>query len=103
MADKKMNVFEQHIQELSVARKEGNRKGEGIAYLNLGDYYDGLAYFEQAKRDYTEALRIFKEIGFSAGEGKACGNLGNAYCSLGNFKSPKVPQATTKYCKKSRG
>ena len=81
-----MNVFEQHIQELTVARKEGNKKGEGIAYFNLGGYYYGLAYFEQAKRDYTEALRIFKEIGFSAGEGKSCGNLGNAYHSLGNLK-----------------
>ncbi|XP_068677556.1 tetratricopeptide repeat protein 28-like [Montipora foliosa] len=84
-----MNVFEEHIQDLSIARKEGNRKGEGIAYFNLGGYYYGLPYFEHAKRDYTEALRIFKEIGFSAGEGKACGNLGNAYHSLGNFKKAK--------------
>ncbi|XP_068727668.1 tetratricopeptide repeat protein 28-like isoform X1 [Montipora capricornis] len=89
MADEKMNVFEQHIQELSGARREGNRKGEGIAYLNLGDYYYGLAHFEQAKRDYREALRIFKEIGYSAGKGKACGNLGIAYHSLSNFKKAK--------------
>ena len=84
-----MNVFEQHIQELSVARKEGNRKGEGIAYFNLGDYYYGLAYFEQAKRDYTEALRIFKEVGFSAEEGKACGNLGRTCHRLSNFKKAR--------------
>ena len=89
MADTKMNLFEQLIQELSIARKERNRKEEGIAYVELGDYYHGLAYFEQAKRDYTEALRIFKEIGFSAGEGKACGNLGIAYQSLGNFKKAR--------------
>ena len=89
MADKKMNVFEQHIQELSVATKEGNRIGEGIAYFNLGGYYYGLTYFEQAKRHYTEALRIFKVIGFSAGEVKTCGNLGIAYYSLGNFKKAR--------------
>ena len=89
MADKKMNVFEQHIQELRIARKEGNRKGEGIAYFNLGNYYYDLAYFEQAKRDYTEALRIFKEIAFSAGEVKAYGNLGIAYHHLGNFKKAR--------------
>ncbi|XP_068675882.1 tetratricopeptide repeat protein 28-like [Montipora foliosa] len=89
MAGKKMSVFEQYIQELSVARKEGNRKGEGIAYFNLGDYYYGLAYFEQAKRNCTEALSIFKEIGFSAGERKACCNLGRAYHSLGNFKKAR--------------
>ncbi|XP_068726274.1 tetratricopeptide repeat protein 28-like [Montipora capricornis] len=89
MEDKKINVFEEHIQELHVAKKEGNRKEEGIAYLNLGDYYYGLAYFEQAKRHYTEALRIFKEISFSAGKGKACGNLGIAYHRLGNFKKAR--------------
>ncbi|XP_068728191.1 tetratricopeptide repeat protein 28-like [Montipora capricornis] len=89
MAEKKMNVFEQHIKELRVARKEENRKGEGNAYFDLGDYYYGLAYFEQAKRDYTEALSIFKEIGFSGGEVKACGNLGLAYHSLGNFKKAR--------------
>ncbi|XP_068726226.1 MPN domain-containing protein-like [Montipora capricornis] len=70
MADKKMNVFEQHIKELSVPEKRETEKG-------------------RAKRDYTEALRIFKEIGFSAGERNACGNLGNAYHSLGNFKKAK--------------
>ncbi|XP_068727673.1 tetratricopeptide repeat protein 28-like [Montipora capricornis] len=92
MTDKNVNVFEQHIQELHLAKKEGNRKGEGIAYLNLGNYYYGyygLAYFEQAKRDYTEALRIFKEIGFSAGKGKACGNLGRACRRLGYFKKAR--------------
>ena len=80
-----MNFFEQHIQELSVARKEGNRIGEGIAFFSLGGYYCGLGYFKQAKRNYREALSIFKKIGFTAGEGKASGNLGIAYHSLGNY------------------
>ncbi|XP_068727590.1 tetratricopeptide repeat protein 28-like [Montipora capricornis] len=89
MADKKMNVFEQHIQELHVAKKEANRKGEGTTYFKLGGYYYGLACFEQAKRDYTEALSIFKEIGFSAGEVEACNNLGITYHNLGNFKKAR--------------
>ena len=74
------------MQELSVARKEGDRQGEGLAYFNLGRYYQGTAHFNQAITNYTEALAIFKEVGFRAREGKAYGKLGNAYESLGNFK-----------------
>ena len=74
------------MQELSVARKEGDRQGKGLAYFNLGRYYQGTADFNQAITNYREALAIFKEVGFRAGEGAAYGNLGNAYQSLGNFK-----------------
>ena len=74
------------MQELSVARKEGDRQGEGLASFNLGRYYQGIADFNQAITNYTEALAIFKEVGFRAGEGAASGNLGIAYQSLGNFK-----------------
>ena len=81
-----MNVLEQHIQELTIAKKEGNRKGEGIAYLKLGGYYYGLGAFEQAGRNFTEALSVNKEIGFREGKGITYCNLGNASSSMGNFK-----------------
>ena len=74
------------MKELSVARKEGNRREEGFACFNLGNYYDGVADFKQAIRNYTEALTIFKEIGFRAEEGRVFGHLGNAHHCLGNFK-----------------
>ncbi|XP_068710292.1 tetratricopeptide repeat protein 28-like isoform X2 [Montipora foliosa] len=86
MVDTNLDVLERHMQELSVARKEEDRQGEGLAYFNLGRYYQGTADFNQAITNYTEALAIFKEVGFKAGEGKAYGNLGNTYHSLGNFK-----------------
>ncbi|XP_068704688.1 tetratricopeptide repeat protein 28-like [Montipora foliosa] len=86
MVDRKLDVLERHMQELSVARKEGDRQGVGLAYFNLGRYYQGTADFNQAIKNYAEALAIFKEVGFRAREGKAYGNLGNAYKSLGNFK-----------------
>ena len=78
------------MQELSVARKEGDRQGEGLACFNFGRYYQGAAYFNQAITNYTQALAIFKEIGFRAGEGSAYGNLGNAYQSLSDFKQAIV-------------
>ena len=74
------------MQELSVAIKEGDRQREGLACFNLGRYYQGVADFNRAITNYTEALAIFKEIGFSFGEGRAYGNLGCAYKSLGDFK-----------------
>ncbi|XP_068700428.1 tetratricopeptide repeat protein 28-like [Montipora foliosa] len=86
MVDNKVDLLERHMQDLSVARKEGDRQGEGLAYFNLGTYYQGTADFNQAITNYTEALAIFKEVGFMAGEGAAYGYLGNAYHSLGNFK-----------------
>ena len=74
------------MQELSIARKKGDRQGEGLAFFNLGRYYHAAANFNQAITNYTEALAIFKELGLGAGEGITYGNLGNAYQSLGNFK-----------------
>ncbi|XP_068674027.1 tetratricopeptide repeat protein 28-like [Montipora foliosa] len=86
MVDRKLDILERHMQELSIARKEGDREGEGLAYFNLGNYYHAVAHFNQAITKYTEALAIFKKVGFRAGEGRANGNLGYAYESLGNFK-----------------
>ena len=86
MVDRKLDVLQRHMKELSVAREEGNRREEGLACFNLGNYYDGVADFREAIRNYTEALSIFKEIGLRAEEGRAFGHLGNTHHSLGNFK-----------------
>ncbi|XP_068739483.1 tetratricopeptide repeat protein 28-like [Montipora capricornis] len=82
MVDRNVDVLEQHMQELRVARKEGDREGEGLAYFNLGNYFQAVAHFKQAITNYTKALAIFKKVGFRAEEGRAYGNLGNAYRSL---------------------
>ena len=59
MVDRKLDVLERHMQELSIARKEGDRQGEGLACFNLGRYYQGTADFHQAITNYTKALAIF--------------------------------------------
>ena len=46
MVDRKLDVLERHMKELSVARKEGNRREEGLACFNLGNYCDGVADFK---------------------------------------------------------
>ncbi|XP_068746063.1 tetratricopeptide repeat protein 28-like [Montipora capricornis] len=89
MVDKKLDVSEWYMQELSILRDGRNRLGEGLAFFNLGNYYHGAADFNQAIKNYTEALAIFKEIGFRAGEGIAYCNLGNAYDRLGSLEQAK--------------
>ncbi|XP_068728727.1 G-protein-signaling modulator 2-like [Montipora capricornis] len=81
------------MQELSVATKEGNRQRRGLACFNLGRYYYGVANFNQAIRNYTEALAMFKEIGFRAGEGKAYSESRHCLSQSGNFQaSHRVPK-----------
>ena len=72
MADKKDERFSSSIyKSLALPEKEETEKRKVLHIFNLGGYYYGLAYFEQAKRDYTEALRIFKEVGFQCWRGKS--------------------------------
>ena len=114
MVDRKLDLLKLHMQELSVAIKEGNRGGEGFVIVNqgirfftevlaickergfragegeayscLGYAYQGLGNFKQAIEYHNQDLSIAKEVGDRAREGSAYGNLGDAYQSLGNFK-----------------
>ena len=86
MVDRKLAVVEQRLQELSIVKIVGDREGEGIACFNLGNAYYNLADFEQAAKNYSDAVSIFKETGCRAREGQVYGNLGIAYHSMGNFK-----------------
>ena len=86
MVDTKSEVIDFHKQKLSIAKKAGDRDGEGRAYGNLGTAYHSLGNFKQAIECHTKRLSIAKEVGNRAGEGCAYVNLGNAYYSLCNFK-----------------
>ena len=83
MVDRKLDVLGKHMQELC---KEVARQTEGLTYFELGAYYYGITDFKLAIRNYTEALRIFKDIGCRDLEGNVYCNLGVAYNRMGNFK-----------------
>ena len=85
MVDRKLAVLVFHVQELSIAKEQGKRAGEGKAYNKLGNAYYDLGDFQQAIEHYTQSLSIAKEVGNRSGEGIAYGNLGNVYHRLGNF------------------
>ena len=85
MVDRKLAVLVFLVQELSIAKEQGNRGVEGRAYAKLGDAYFHLDDFKQAIECYTKSLSIFQEVGCREGEGIICGGLGEAYYFLGDF------------------
>ena len=86
MVDRKLAVLVFHVQELSIAKKQGNRVGEGKAYANLGVAYYNLGDFQQAIECYTQSLSICKEFGYGKAEGAVSFHLANLYHLVGDFQ-----------------
>ena len=86
MVDKKLAVLVFHVQELSIAKEQGNRAGEGTAYNNLGVAYFHLRDFQQAIECFTQSLNIVKQFGCKEWERGASCNLANAYYLVGDFQ-----------------
>ena len=86
MVDKKLEAVEQRMLQLAIAMSVQDRDREGRAYLHLGNAYLNLPDYQEAIKNYTEALHISIERGCRAEEGSAYGNLGNGYFCQGNFK-----------------
>ena len=86
MEDGKLEDVEQRMQELAIAISVEDRDREGMAHFHLGGAYLNLPNYQQAIKNYAQALHIFIETGCRAEEGSTYGNLGIAYFSLGNFR-----------------
>ena len=86
MVDGKLEAVEQRMLELAIAIRVEDRDREGRAHFHLGGAYLNLPDYQQAIKNYAQALPIFIEISCRAEEGSTYGNLGIAYLSLGNFK-----------------
>ena len=86
MAENESRDMVQHLQEISIAKKMGDREGERDTYFKLGCENYSNSNFKQAIEYLELSLNINKELGDRDGEGKAYRNLGNAYKGLGNFK-----------------
>ena len=74
---------------IHVMQKTGNRRGEAVAYGNLGNVFYSLGEYVKAKEYYEKALAISMEIGDRDGEGTWYGNLGSVFCSLGEYVKAK--------------
>ena len=73
-------------QQLTIARKIGDRRAGGNALGNLGNAYSYLGEPQKARGFYEQQLAIAREIGDRRGEGTALGNLGIAYSKLGEVQ-----------------
>ena len=86
MAESESEDIVKHMEELSIAKKLGDREREGNTYYKLGDVYYSQGNFKKTI-EYTKLhLSIAKELGDRSGEGKAYCKLGNAYHRLGDFQ-----------------
>ena len=86
MVDRKLAVLVLYVQELSIAKEQGNRAGEGNAYNKLGVVYFRLGDFRQAIECYTQSLNIIKEVGYKEWEGNTSCNLADAYYLVSDFQ-----------------
>ncbi|XP_068705253.1 tetratricopeptide repeat protein 28-like [Montipora foliosa] len=86
MVDEKVEAVEQRILELAIAISVEDRDREGRAYLDLGWAYHNRCDYQQAIKNYSQALHIVIEIGCRAREAIVSCCLGRAYFKLGNFK-----------------
>jgi len=70
---------------LKISRTTGDTFWEGVALGNLGIAYLQLIQYQQAIAYLDSALIIAPKIDDRKGEGSWLGNLGNAYSSLGQY------------------
>ena len=71
---------------LALARRTGNRPGEGEALNNIGNAFSRLGETRKAIESYEQLLANERIIGDRDGEGVALGNLGLAYENLGDLR-----------------
>ena len=81
-----LQAFEYYGKHLKIAKKIGDRAGEGRAYGILGNAYHSLGDYQKAIEYHEKRLKIAQEIGDRAEEGRAYENLGNAYRSLAHYQ-----------------
>ena len=68
---------------IDVARRIGDRRGEGMALTNLGNALAQVRRFEEAVTAHQDAVAIFRETGDRRGEGTALNNLGISLQNMG--------------------
>ena len=70
---------------LSIARRIGFRRQEGILYSNLGVLTGPHIHIEDRLAHYDAALEIHREVGNRRSEGITLGNRGNVYSDMGRI------------------
>ncbi len=72
-------------QSLQIDLSTGNRPGEAVTLLDLGDTYEQLRDYEQARECFERALEAATETGAKLVQARGCTNLGYLHFSLRDF------------------
>jgi serine/threonine protein kinase/tetratricopeptide (TPR) repeat protein len=75
---------------LAIARETGSRRDEASALGNLGNDFDAVGRFDEARAHHERHLAISREIGDRRGEAMATGNLGLVLYSLGRYDEARA-------------
>lgn len=80
-----------HLRALRRAASLGHRRGEGVAWNELGHLYKSEAAPQKAIKAYDRALTVWEALGDEALEEKATAlhNLGTVYSTLGSFSEAR--------------
>lgn len=68
---------------LTIAKAEGNRRGEAIQYLTIGSYYTNLKQYPKARFYFESLLKINEEIEDEKGISMSLKALGESYLDEG--------------------
>jgi tetratricopeptide (TPR) repeat protein len=74
------------LQSLEIQQEIGNKHGEALSLMNLGNTYYSLGQYQQAIVFLLQSLEIQQEIGDKYGEAISFMNLGGAYHNILKFK-----------------
>ncbi|XP_078360740.1 uncharacterized protein LOC144645130 [Oculina patagonica] len=89
---KYVEAKELYEKAVTLMKGNGSKKGEAIAYGNLGTVFQDLGDYDKAKEYLEKALAINMEIGDRAEEATCYGNLGAVFKSLGDYYKAKEYQ-----------
>ena len=70
---------------LELAKQIGFKKGEAMAYNNMGSAYSGQGDYEMMMEYYKKGLELRKELGDSTSIGVSMNNVGLAYNSRSEY------------------
>ena len=75
---------EYYEKDLAITRKIGNREGEAIVLMNLGEVYAHNGNYHNALENFTEGLAIYQKIGVPLAWAKKC--IGELYLDMGDIE-----------------
>jgi tetratricopeptide (TPR) repeat protein len=83
-----LGLYSRSLETLNAAKSLAvDRIDQGRALKAIGDAQFALGNYEQAQRDYQEALAVRREVGDHTGIAQTLRNLGQVAQAMGNFKS----------------